>query len=68
LTSGVGTLRELADRVETLALREPTFTDMMSRRNTADEVLEELRLEQAAFTELSSPDRTDDPLRQTLQE
>jgi len=58
LTADLATLKELGDRVEAMTLREPTFTDMIARRTTADEVLEELRLEQSAVTELSALEDT----------
>jgi hypothetical protein len=60
LDSRVATLRELGERIEALARRDPTFTDMIARRTSADEVLEELRLEQAAFSELGAQE-TDSP-------
>lgn len=65
LTGSVETLKELGDRVEALTLREPTFTEMIAGRTMADEVLEELRLEQSAFNELSSQE--DDSPRDHLQ-
>jgi hypothetical protein len=65
LETRVATLKELGDRVEALVLREPTFTERLAQRTTADEVLDELRLEQAAYHELSS--KVDqDQLRQNL--
>jgi hypothetical protein len=70
LENSVGTLRELGDRVEALVLREPSFTERLSSRSSAEEILDELRLEQAAFSELSSPavsPQTESPLRQNLQ-
>jgi hypothetical protein len=66
LASDVAQLTELGDRVETLALSQPTFTERLSRRSGMDEVLDELRLEQSARLELGHSTADEAPIDQTL--
>lgn len=47
-------LREIADRLEELHTREPLLTERMESTSTVDRVLDDLRLESLARTELSS--------------
>lgn len=54
-------LRELAERTETLASQEPSLSERLAYRSGIDEVLEELRLDQLARSELHSrPDAPQD--------
>lgn len=53
-------LQELADRVETMAAGQSGIADQLPARSSIDDVLDELRLEQLARSELrSEPERKD---------
>ena len=52
----VAALRETADRVEAMQAREPSLMERMAPSSTMDSVLEELRMEEIARTELQTPE------------
>jgi hypothetical protein len=54
LDGAIEDIRELGDRVQALAATEPTFTERLATRTGLHDVLDELRLEQAARSELGS--------------
>lgn len=56
-------LTELADRTQALLLAEPTFTERLVQRTGIQDVLDELRLEQAARSELGSKAASDQEAR-----
>jgi hypothetical protein len=51
----IASLRELADRLEELATGDQTLTDKVAYTSSIDSVLEDLRLEQLARSELRVP-------------
>lgn len=52
LESRIESLREMAERIEAIAAKEPSLTEKVGYRNKMDDALEELRLEQLARMEL----------------
>jgi hypothetical protein len=52
LDVSISEMMELGDRIQGLATSEPTFTERLAARSEMHEVLEELRMEQAARSEL----------------
>ncbi len=52
LDGAIAELTELANRVQALSVSEPTFTERLATRSGLHDVLDELRMEQAARTEL----------------
>jgi len=59
IEDSISKLQEIADRLEKIALTEPSFEEKLISRSGAQDVIDELRMEQLARTELISDTRDD---------